>query len=114
VQQFTQPHAGQRVPLLGAVGPLQFEVVQFRLESEYNAQSRIENAPYTVLRWVRTKDGGAIEDFDIPSGVTTAQDSDERWVVFFSDQWAINYFERRNPNAELSEIPWDEVEKAKV
>jgi peptide subunit release factor RF-3 len=25
-----QPHAGQRVPLLGAVGPLQFEVVQYR------------------------------------------------------------------------------------
>ena len=54
---------------------------------------------------------GAIEDFDIPGGVTTAQDSEERWVVFFSDQWAINYFERRNPNAEQSEIPWDEVEK---
>lgn len=114
VQQFIQPHAGQRVPLLGAVGPLQFEVVQYRLESEYNAQSRLEQAPYTVLRWVRTKDGGAIEDFDIPSGVTTAQDAENRWVVFFSDQWAINYFERRNPNAELSEIPWDEVEKAKV
>jgi peptide chain release factor 3 len=112
VQQFIQPHAGQRVPLLGAVGPLQFEVVQYRLESEYNAQSRLEQAPYTVLRWVRTKDGGAIEDFDIPSGVTTAQDAENRWVVFFSDQWAINYFERRNPNAELSEIPWDEVEKA--
>ena len=72
------------------------------------------NAPYTVLRWVRTKDGGSVEDFDIPSGVTTAQDNQDRWVVFFSDQWAINYFERRNPNAELSEIPWDEVEKAKV
>ncbi|MBL9133270.1 MAG: peptide chain release factor 3 [Verrucomicrobiaceae bacterium] len=114
VQQFIQPHAGQRVPLLGAVGPLQFEVVQFRLESEYNAASRLEQAPYTVMRWVRTKDGGSIEDFDIPGGVTTAQDAESRWVVFFSDQWAINYFERRNPNAELSEIPWDEVEKAKA
>ena len=29
------------VPLLGAVGPLQFEVVQFRLESEYGAESRL-------------------------------------------------------------------------
>ena len=34
------------VPVLAAVGPLQFGVVQFRLESEYNAVSRLEPAPW--------------------------------------------------------------------
>ena len=36
-----------KTPLLAAVGPLQFEVVQFRLESEYGAESRLESAPGT-------------------------------------------------------------------
>ena len=34
------------------LGPLQFEVVQFRLESEYGAASRLESAPWTVVRWL--------------------------------------------------------------
>jgi D-sedoheptulose 7-phosphate isomerase len=37
--------------VLAAVGPLQFEVVQFRLEIEYGAASRLESAPWTVVRW---------------------------------------------------------------
>ena len=41
-----------KTPLLAAVGPLQFEVVQFRLESEYGAASRLESAPWTVVRWL--------------------------------------------------------------
>ena len=38
--------------LLAAVGPLQFEVVQYRLKSEYGAESRLEVAPWTLLRWI--------------------------------------------------------------
>jgi peptide chain release factor 3 len=44
-----------KTPLLAAVGPLQFEVVQFRLESEYGAESRLEAAPWNVVRWLPTK-----------------------------------------------------------
>ncbi len=49
MQVFHLRHAGQRVPLLAAVGPLQFEVVQYRLESEYGAPSRLEAAPWEML-----------------------------------------------------------------
>ena len=41
-----------KTPLLAAVGPLQFEVVQYRLESEYGAESRLEATPWTVVRWL--------------------------------------------------------------
>jgi peptide chain release factor 3 len=44
--------AATKAPLLAAVGPLQFEVVQYRLESEYGAASRLEAAPWTVVRWL--------------------------------------------------------------
>ena len=48
------PRARRRpgATLLAAVGPLQFEVVQYRLKSEYGAESRLEPAPWTILRWI--------------------------------------------------------------
>ena len=45
VQSFLLHNATQRVPLLGAVGPLQFDVVQYRLQTEYGAESRWNTAP---------------------------------------------------------------------
>ncbi len=52
VQTFTARSSPPGATLLAAVGPLQFEVVQYRLQSEYGAESRLEPAPWTVLRWV--------------------------------------------------------------
>ncbi|MGH7969371.1 MAG: peptide chain release factor 3, partial [Limisphaerales bacterium] len=51
VQSFMVKDSAQRVPLLGAVGPLQFEVVQYRMQTEYGAESRLEQALWKVLRW---------------------------------------------------------------
>src|SRR5882672_11360183 len=62
VQSFTLKDASQRVPLLGAVGPLQFEVVQYRLQTEYGAESRLEQGPWKILRWVTTQNGASVED----------------------------------------------------
>ena len=52
VQSFTARSAPSGATLLAAVGPLQFEVVQWRLQSEYNAESRLTPTPWTVLRWL--------------------------------------------------------------
>ena len=52
VQSFTARSAPPGATLLAAVGPLQFEVVQWRLKSEYGAESRLVQTPWTVLRWI--------------------------------------------------------------
>ena len=52
IQALYLRNSSVKTPLLAAVGPLQFEVVQFRLESEYGAVSRLEAAPWTVVRWL--------------------------------------------------------------
>src|SRR5256714_4257566 len=52
VQSFQLKDSSQRGSLLGAVGPLQFEVVQSRLQSEYGAESRLEHSPWKVIRWL--------------------------------------------------------------
>src|SRR6185436_14775742 len=85
--------AAARIPLLAAVGPLQFEVVQFRLESEYGAASRLEPAPWTVVRWlpVETKDS-EIAALSLPSGSRVAHDAGGRALLLFPSEWAANYF----------------------
>ena len=52
VQSLTARSAPPGSTLLAAVGPLQFEVVQYRLKSEYGAESRLEAAPWTLMRWI--------------------------------------------------------------
>lgn len=106
IQQYTVPNSVARVPLLGAVGPLQFEVVQYRLESEYNAESRLEQAPWTILRWLQPPAGVTVPDgLAQGSGMMLAQDADDRWVILFDTPWAQRYFEQRNPDVKLLELP---------
>ncbi len=60
--QVFRPMAGS-VLMLGAVGQLQFEVVQHRLETEYGVKARITHSSYQVARWVTcpTENGGEVE-----------------------------------------------------
>ena len=64
-----------KTPLLAAVGPLQFEVVQFRLESEYGAVSRLEAAPWTVVRWLPADmKEDELDALSLPTGARLAYD----------------------------------------
>jgi peptide chain release factor 3 len=95
-----------KVPLLAAVGPLQFEVVQFRLESEYGAASRLESAPWTVVRWLPV--GLSEEELDalsLPSGARLAYDMGQNPVVLFGNEWSANYFAQTNSKIPLSALP---------
>ena len=98
--------AATRVPLLAAVGPLQFEVVQYRLQSEYGAESRLEAAPWTVVRWLPLEmEAAAIEALQLPTGSRIALDSDGNEVVLFPNDWAADYFAQTNPKVPLSKLP---------
>lgn len=106
VQGFSMPQAVQRLPLLGAVGPLQFEVVQYRLESEYGAESRLEPASWRILRWIRPKPETTAKAPDLNTGVSTALDGQERPVILFPEPWHLKFFSDKNPGWELSEVPF--------
>jgi len=105
----------QGTPLLAAVGPLQFEVVEYRLKAEYGADSRLEPGPWTMARWVRHKDGApaSVEEGDggwtpeTPDGCIAARDKWGRLMVLMRDEWAERYFVRRNPEAEMSVLPFE-------
>src|SRR5207253_6269614 len=88
VQSFQLKDSSQRVPLLGAVGPLQFEVVQYRLQSEYGAESRLEHSPWKVIRWLLSEDPTPFDDSLLPTGARLANDAAGKQVILFQDQWS--------------------------
>lgn len=105
VQSFEMEGALQKIPLLAAVGPLQFEVVQYRLESEYGAEARFEPTPYTIARWFRASDGTNAAP-SLPTSAVLARDAGGQPTVLFQDEWSLRYFTERNPNFEVSDIPF--------
>jgi peptide chain release factor 3 len=102
VQSFFLRNATQRVPLLGAVGPLQFDVVQYRLQSEYGAESRLEHAPWKLLRWLAA---GTLDETSLPTGAGLATDSHGQTVLLFAEEWSCGYFTERHPEVQLSVLP---------
>ncbi len=95
----------KQTPLLAAVGQLQFEVVQYRLEAEYGADSRLERTPYQLFRWF---DPGTtaetIAELRLPPGSALADDVDGQAGILFDAEWALNYFKQNHPKVVLHEI----------
>ncbi len=106
IQVLNIRHAASKVPLLAAVGPLQFEVVQYRLESEYGATSRLESTPWSVVRWLPLGITEAeLDALTLPTGSQIAIDLGGNAVVLFANEWSANYFPQTNPKVPLSALP---------
>jgi peptide chain release factor 3 len=106
IQALYLRNSSVKTPLLAAVGPLQFEVVQFRLESEYGATSRLEAAPWTVVRWlpVDMKEDD-LDVLSLPTGSRVAYDVGKNPVVLFANEWSADYFTKTNERVPLSALP---------
>lgn len=92
-----------RIPLLAAVGPLQFEVVQFRLQSEYGVATILRVVDMHCALWPV----GAWETMKTAtsrSGYTVATDKFEDPVLLFKTKWDLNKFKEVNPDIELSRV----------
>ncbi|MDG2990567.1 peptide chain release factor 3 [Candidatus Synechococcus calcipolaris G9] len=93
----------KRDPILAAVGQLQFEVVQFRLLSEYGVETRLDTLPYTVARWVL--DGWpALEAAGRIFNAITVKDSWDRPVLLFKNDWNVQQAIADHPKLRLSTI----------
>ncbi len=98
--------------LLGAVGPLQFEVLQHRLEGEYAAETRIEPADWSIARWLKPKEGDPKAPEARPAlslGTVLARDSNDWLTALFPHDWAMKTFIEKNEDWEISEQPFPPV-----
>jgi peptide chain release factor 3 len=114
VQAFNARNAPPGATLLAAVGPLQFEVVQWRLESEYGASSRLTPTPWTLLKWLEPHP--ALKDSSrliVASGVSFGSDKFEQPIVLFPNDWTMRYFVEKNPELKLHDLPLEQTRVAK-
>jgi peptide chain release factor 3 len=115
VQSFAARNAPPGATLLAAVGPLQFEVVQYRLQSEYGAESRLSPAPWTLLRWVEPHpDLEKRSEIVMATGVSLGSDKLEQPIILFPNDWTMRYFAEKNPRLKLSELPLEQVLPAQL
>src|SRR5258706_2320895 len=89
---------GRREPIVGVVGALQYDVIAFRLKSEYGVTAEIEPAGYAIAPWL----GPARGPLPSPTGGSVmAGDRQERNVIPFPSEWAMRFFERHHPDVVL-------------
>lgn len=115
IQALYLRNSAVKTPLLAAVGPLQFEVVQYRLESEYGAVSRLETAAWTVVRWLPVHfNEEDLDTLSLPSGSALAYDLERNPVVLFANDWSAGYFSQTNPKVALSTLPVQVASRQRV
>ena len=94
IQLFIDPLVGAQESIVGVVGELQFEVLRFRLEDEYNLEAKIQRLSYSVARWPRNKEAQPVANVH---GVNIVfRDSEDRPVVLLDSEWDLNWLQKEN------------------
>src|SRR5688500_15945850 len=94
-------HEGLRSePILAVVGELQFDVLQSRLETEYNVETTMTALPYKLARWV-DRDVDEVARMTLPTRARVATDSSGEAVVLFTSDWELEYAQKENPDVEF-------------
>ncbi len=104
VQLFWNTKSTLREPILGAIGRLQFEVVQYRLIAEYGVKTHIDSMAYEIIRWL---DGDREEIKGIYWGGSAIglEDNYGVPVALFSTEWGCAYQTEQHPKIKFLKSP---------
>ena len=94
--QVFKPEMGGNM-LLGAVGQLQFEVVQHRLKGEYDADIRLEGCQYTGARWVTADTPKELQDFGNAYPQRMARDAADTLAYLCTSPYDVRLAQERFP-----------------
>ncbi|MCQ9333320.1 peptide chain release factor 3 [Corynebacterium phoceense] len=95
---------GDAAPVMAAVGPMQFEVMQARMEVEYNVETVTEPIPYSVAR--RT-DAASAEELGRQRGVEIFTRTDGELIALFGDKWKLAFVEKEHPELTMEPLVAD-------
>jgi peptide chain release factor 3 len=100
VQVFFDRIRLEREPILGAVGVLQFEVMQYRLKAEYGVDVRFDRLKFQHARWVANADFDA-DRFERETGATCLLDVEQRPLVLFENDFRLQRAVEKYPDLEF-------------
>jgi len=88
VSQVFKPQDGSTW-IVGVVGPLQFDVLTTRIESEYSIKAGFEEAPFVTARWVACDDDATLRRFIDANKSNMAEDRDGGLVYLARNSWQL-------------------------
>ena len=104
IQIFQDIGSGMEEIIVGVVGVLQFEVLKYRLENEYNVDIKLENLPYEYIRWIENKDEVDVMKITGTSDMKRIQDLKGNPLLLFVNSWSVGMVLERNEGLKLTEF----------
>ena len=99
VQLFTRALGNEKI--LGAVGPLQFEVVRFRLEDEYGVRGEYQTYHFIGMRWLKFPDLKLQQEFTSAYSQNIVYDNKQRLCYGVKSEWDLKLVQEKNPTIGL-------------
>ena len=103
IQIFQEYNTGMEEIIVGVVGVLQFDVLKYRLNHEYNVEILLENLPYEHIRWIENPQID-LDKINGTSDMKKIRDLKGRPLLLWINSWSIGMTLDRNPGLELSEF----------
>jgi peptide chain release factor 3 len=103
IQIFQEYNTGMEEIIAGVVGVLQFDVLKFRLASEYNVEIDLEVLPYEHIRWVTSRDTD-IKEIVGTSDMKRVRDLKGNPLLLFVNPWSVQMVLDRNKGLTLAEF----------
>jgi len=107
IQIFFEPNSGLERVIVGVVGVLQFEVLEYRLKNEYGCDLRRSNLPYQQIRWIKDKSLDP-KTLKLSHDTKWVQDFRGNNLLIFTSEWSIRWVLEDNPGLELLEFSKNE------
>ena len=105
IQIFRDLGAGMEEVIVGVVGVLQLEVLEYRLKNEYNVDIRMQQLPYEHIRWIENDpDTLNPRDLDLTSDTRCIEDLKGNHLLLFTTEWSINWAVQHNSELRMSEF----------
>ena len=103
IQIFQEYNTGMEEIIVGVVGVLQFDVLKYRLENEYNVEIRLENLPYEYIRWIENEEID-LDKLTGTSDMKKVKDLKGHPLLLFVNEWSIRMTIDRNDGLKLTEF----------
>ncbi len=98
-QLFVHPLGSRKI--IGTVGELQFEVIQFRLEHEYGAKCSFKALPYHKACWITSSNKAVLQDFTNRKSAYIAYDKEGQPVFLAESEWTLRTARENYPDIEF-------------
>lgn len=103
IQIFRELNGGMEEVIVGVVGTLQFEVLEYRLKNEYNVEIIMSGLPYQYIRWIGNEDID-VKALDLASDTKRIQDLKGKPLLLFTSEWSISWALEHNKGLILEEF----------